>query len=311
MSLFFIAFVRPYLKSTCRVGRFDGRPDCMLELENQMVSLVLTKATIGQVMEIGIPLISKLYNEKLGIGRRRRRRGDNSSSSTSSSEAAAKKAGIRTSSAANRYILQMKLAAYNSCMEDYSELVMQFGYLALFGLAFPVACAVNVVNNIIEVRTDAYKIAKLSQRPTAEEGGDIGAWYFILEFLNLVSVVTNVALLVFTNDSVNVVGDLDGKLGDDEGSKMLWRVVVFFVVEHVLVMTKGLLCGIIGDISSETKRRQARQGFEKAIWFDEEWKDGYRGERMLEVEWVEGMKRECGRWGVSFDAVSVTSDAWQ
>ena len=41
---------------------------------------------------------------------------------------------------------------------DYTELFVQFGYLALFGAAFPLVFAFAVATNHIETRTDGYKL---------------------------------------------------------------------------------------------------------------------------------------------------------
>ena len=41
---------------------------------------------------------------------------------------------------------------------EYEEMVIQFGFLALFGVAFPLAPLFAWLNNLSEVRSDAFKV---------------------------------------------------------------------------------------------------------------------------------------------------------
>ena len=49
-----------------------------------------------------------------------------------------------------------------------------------------------LINNIIEIRLDAYKFVTTMRRPLAFRTSDIGIWINILQALTYVSVVTNV-----------------------------------------------------------------------------------------------------------------------
>ena len=42
--------------------------------------------------------------------------------------------------------------------EEYLQLIMQFGYLAMFGPAFPLGAAVALGVNFVEIRYDAHKL---------------------------------------------------------------------------------------------------------------------------------------------------------
>ena len=53
---------------------------------------------------------------------------------------------------------QLTRPEYDGVFMDYSELAIQFGYSTLFATAFPLAPAMCVVSNIIELRLDAYQL---------------------------------------------------------------------------------------------------------------------------------------------------------
>ena len=46
--------------------------------------------------------------------------------------------------------------------DDVPGQVIEFGYVTLFASAFPLAAAVSVVANFIEVRSDAFRIGTLA-----------------------------------------------------------------------------------------------------------------------------------------------------
>ena len=61
-------------------------------------------------------------------------------------------------------------------MDDYLEMFLQFGYVFLFSSAFPLAALWALINNVTEIRSDAFKMVKVFQRPFAESAASIGAW---------------------------------------------------------------------------------------------------------------------------------------
>ncbi len=71
-------------------------------------------------------------------------------------------------------------------------LVIQYGLVTLFVAAFPLAPFFALLNNIIEIRVDAYKVVTQFRRPVAQRVADIGVWMEILKALTYFAVVTNV-----------------------------------------------------------------------------------------------------------------------
>ena len=74
--------------------------------------------------------------------------------------------------------------------------VIQFGFITLFVAAFPLGPFFALLNNMIEVRVDAYKFVVLYRRPLAQKVQDIGIWYPILESVVKLSVVVNVRYVI-------------------------------------------------------------------------------------------------------------------
>lgn len=53
---------------------------------------------------------------------------------------------------------------------------IQFGYVVLFSSAFPLAAMCALINNIIEIRSDALKLCTGLQRPFGQRVEKIGQW---------------------------------------------------------------------------------------------------------------------------------------
>lgn len=53
---------------------------------------------------------------------------------------------------------------------------IQFGYVVLFSSAFPLAAMCALINNIIEIRSDALKLCTGLQRPFGQRVENIGKW---------------------------------------------------------------------------------------------------------------------------------------
>lgn len=61
---------------------------------------------------------------------------------------------------------------------------MQLGYVVLFSSAFPLAGLCALINNLVEVRGDAFKLCFVTQRPFGKRVNSIGSWQVNL-FLNI------------------------------------------------------------------------------------------------------------------------------
>ena len=71
--------------------------------------------------------------------------------------------------------------------EEYLEMVIQFGFCTIFVAAFPLAPLMALLNNIVEIRLDAFKFIRLKRRVPVQMTKDIGAWAKILDSLASVS----------------------------------------------------------------------------------------------------------------------------
>ncbi|CAB1346058.1 unnamed protein product [Coregonus sp. 'balchen'] len=82
------------------------------------------------------------------------------------------------------------------------ECLRTFGFTTIFVAAFPLAPLLALLNNIIEIRLDAYKFVTQWRRPLPTQAKDIGIWYGILEGIGILSVITNAFVIAVTSDFI-------------------------------------------------------------------------------------------------------------
>jgi len=85
---------------------------------------------------------------------------------------------------------EMELPIYD-VNDDYSEMVVQFGYVSLFSIVWPLGSLISFVNNWIELRSDAVKMCINYRRPYPQRSENIGPWIGILSVLSWISSLTN------------------------------------------------------------------------------------------------------------------------
>ncbi|KAK2563653.1 Anoctamin-5 [Acropora cervicornis] len=85
-------------------------------------------------------------------------------------------------------------------LDDIS--LIQFGFVTLFISAFPLGPFFALINNLLEIRLDAYKFVVVFQRPMAARAQDIGIWYTILKSVTKISVVVNGFVIAFVSEFV-------------------------------------------------------------------------------------------------------------
>ncbi|KAJ7329730.1 hypothetical protein JRQ81_015904 [Phrynocephalus forsythii] len=85
---------------------------------------------------------------------------------------------------------------------EYLEMVIQFGFVTLFVASFPLAPLLALVNNLLEIRVDAWKLTTQFRRMVPQKAQDIGAWQPIMQGIALLAVVTNAMIIAFTSDMI-------------------------------------------------------------------------------------------------------------
>jgi len=161
--------------------------------------------------------------------------------------------------------IEETMQTYDSTYDDMLEMTMQFGYVAMFSSAFPLAALCAILNNIVEIRSDAFKISNTCQRPRSYRAAGIGIWYWILEGLSVIAVITNCAIIGYTSEVFN---DPTRTSGYDDGDARL--LFIFVLLEHGILILKVLASWLIPDkpdhiaLEMSKKKHLSKTAFLKA-----------------------------------------------
>ncbi|XP_027898443.1 anoctamin-3 isoform X1 [Xiphophorus couchianus] len=197
-STFYIAFF---------LGRFAGRPGsynklfnrwrleechpsgCLIDLCLQMGVIMFFKQIWNNFMELGYPLLQNWWS------RRKMKKGGGGGGGGQN---------VENKAQLPQWDKDWNLQPMNAhgLVDEYLEMVLQFGFTTIFVAAFPLAPLLALLNNIIEIRLDAYKFVTQWRRPMPARATDIGIWHGILEGIGVLAVITNAFVIAITSDYI-------------------------------------------------------------------------------------------------------------
>ncbi|XP_063640007.1 anoctamin-5 isoform X16 [Pan troglodytes] len=151
---------------------------CLIELTTQLTIIMTGKQIFGNIKEAIYPLA-------LNWWRRR-------------------KARTNSEKLYSRWEQDHDLESFGplGLFYEYLETVTQFGFVTLFVASFPLAPLLALINNIVEIRVDAWKLTTQYRRTVASKAHSIGVWQDILYGMAVLSVATNAFIVAFTSDII-------------------------------------------------------------------------------------------------------------
>ncbi|KAG8137836.1 hypothetical protein E2320_003790 [Naja naja] len=182
---------------------------------------------------------------------------------------------------------------------EYLEMVIQFGFVTLFVTSFPLAPLLALINNLLEIHVDAWKITTQYRRMVSQKAQHIGAWQPIMQGIAILAVITNPTisaskcslipvfnigndncfyirydstpglLLISEMKASHIYRDLRNPPGHKhqyEHNIYYWHVIAaklafILVMEHVVYFVKLVISYTIPDVSRKTKSKIKREKY--------------------------------------------------
>lgn len=140
------------------------------------------------------------------------------------------------------------------------------GYLSLISVIWPLTACSFLVNNWVEARSDAVKIAANCQRPIPWRADSIGPWLDALGFLAWLGSLTSAALVFLFRSgagAVDVAG-VERSPWDISGWALLLAILF---AEHGYLLVQLVVRGVVGRLDSPglQKERAVRFGIRKKM----------------------------------------------
>nr|XP_033812220.1 anoctamin-8 isoform X2 [Geotrypetes seraphini] len=153
------------------------------------------------------------------------------------------------------YATNLTQAEVESCMkqyedtfQDYQEMFIQFGYVVLFSSAFPLAAVCALTNNIIEIRSDAFKLCAGLQRPFGQRVESIGQWQNVMEAMGVLAIIVNCYLIGQCGQLQRLFPWLT-----PEGA-----IICIVVLEHFALLLKYIIHVVVPDIPAWVAEEMAK-----------------------------------------------------
>nr|CAB3221886.1 anoctamin-10-like [Phallusia mammillata] len=137
---------------------------------------------------------------------------------------------------------ELKREVYSGTFDDYLELWLQFGYVVLFSCVYPPAALFALLNNIVEERSDAFKMSNVFRRPFGYRTSGIGAWQTAFQALSYLAVISNLALIF------NSPKFLEWFYKTVPSATPTTVLMTFLVLEHVLLFARYCVSMLIPTV---------------------------------------------------------------
>jgi hypothetical protein len=230
LPLFWVAFIAPSA-SVAGALHDPPQPDTMTALAVQLGSMLTTRQITAQIIEMSIPFVKRKLRE---------RKGDVELVDLP------------------RHEREQRLLPFEGTIGEFTELVVQFGYVTMFTAAFPPAAIFAMLNNIYEIRLDSRKILTTNRRPFPTGAADIGTFLHLVNGIGFLAVAINFVLIGFVST----------QLRDQYTDKPLDNFTMLLVVviaEHVMVLAKAALGIAIPDTPAWVARGVALNKHEMGL----------------------------------------------
>uniref|UniRef100_A0A673AAQ3 Anoctamin n=1 Tax=Sphaeramia orbicularis TaxID=375764 RepID=A0A673AAQ3_9TELE len=235
-------------------------------LRKRLASLLIITQLVNQVTEVVVPFLVDRF-----ISASNRKENENDPEE-------------------DKYRNQSTLPAFPGLFSEYIELLVQFGYLSLFSCVYPLTAVLLLINNLTEIRSDAYKMCKLFRKPFSPPVANMGVWQVAFEVLSFVSVVSNCWLLLLSPRIQRLCTE-----GELNSTNILLLAVL---VEHILILLKVVLAVLIPDEPDWIRKKREHMEFKsmQALRTQVTHSPESTEERLMHLNW--SVRVEGGRLGL-------------
>lgn len=277
-----------------KAGIFQINPS---RLRKQVIYFVVTAQVVNQATEVLVPYIKRRgfakYKDYKSKQAAKSGKGDPTQPDPAVDDPAEEKQFL------TRVRNEAELDVYN-VTDDLREMVVQYGYLSLFSVIWPPTAVSFLINNWIELRTDAAKICTETQRPTPWRADSIGPWLDSLGFLTWAGSLSTSAIVYMFSGQKEV-----GPAGNPEHIKGWGLVLSVLASENAYFLVRFFVKYAMTKFDSPGRRQERAERYLVRKRYLEESK-GEQAARMAPKLMGTAGKEEITRQTLEEDARDAT-----
>lgn len=251
LDVFHVA-VRPFaqdekqLHLETKSASWSINPD---RLRKQVIYFTVTAQVVNLGMELIVP-----YLKRRGLDKYKEMQSDRAAKNGGSAPPAVANDPPEDAAFLERVRKEAELEVYD-VTADLREMVVQFGYLSLFSVVWPLTAVSFLINNWVELRADAMKICVEMRRPTPWRADTIGPWLDSLSFLTwLGSITTSALVYMFWNDNT-------GPSGSPSNIQLWALLLTVFFAEHLFILFRWGVRIILSKLDTPGLQKERRERY--------------------------------------------------
>lgn len=160
---------------------------------------------------------------------------------------------------AGRFEAEIALEPNEGPFDDYAEIVLQMGLVSMFSLGFYVLPLFAMIETLVQIRTDAYKLCAMTRRPDPSPAETVGSWSDLMDTMGTLAVLSNAGIICFTTRSFQAYSFNE-------------KLLIFFVLEQIMLLCKVVAQLCVAktplDLYETLKRQQVVVNRHKNVVFD-------------------------------------------
>ncbi|XP_054706945.1 anoctamin-7-like [Uloborus diversus] len=141
-----------------------------------------------------------------------------------------------------------KPSAEDFTLLEFTEKIIQYGYLMMFATALPLAPILALLFNIIDFRIDTWRLLVWNRRPIPYRDNDIGMWMHIINFINFCGIISNAFLIAFNS-----------RVG--RGEERISQATMIVLFEITILFLRSAICFCIPDVPMWVKNSRKKERF--------------------------------------------------
>ncbi|CAI5709652.1 unnamed protein product [Hyaloperonospora brassicae] len=160
--------------------------------------------------------------------------------------------------------------------DDYHHMTVQFGFVVMFSMLWPLMPAACMLVNALKTRGDGFRLCRTNRRPLPRKAGGIGEWNNILHVIALTGVLVNIGLIFISTGAMefyspscskqitNAIGGNFSyfRFGPDFACfSLTTRMIMILVSEHVSLLLIWAFWTIVRSVPAKVQLNMLREEY--------------------------------------------------
>jgi len=226
-------------------------------LSSQLIGILISKIFVDGIFDYALPCVLNGINTgNWGCGEEQ----DAANASNLSEDASNEEIIEEQKENLNEFEQQIDRCPHGGVLYDYNQLTLTFGFVVMFGAAWPLAPFVVCLYNFSQAFVDQKKLLHQVQRPLYIPVPDIGAWEECLRIVAFFGIMTNMIICWATTRDIQEKGLWGSPMTQTEA------ILTGVAMEHIILIVRQIVDLSIDDVPDKVVMCKALDDFTDSVY---------------------------------------------